>query len=108
MCRNRVNEGGVDLSKGWPYLLVMPLTIEIPDDIAAELGGTAVERTRQARELIALELYREGLISLRTMGKFAGLGSDYWKADAFRAEHGLPLSGPGIESLDELDSLVGE
>lgn len=89
-------------------LFGMPLTIEIPDDIAAELGSTAVERTRQARELIALELYREGLISLRTMGKFAGLGSEFWKADDFRAEHGLPVNGLDIENIDDLDSLLGE
>ena len=52
----------------------MPLTIEIPDEIAAELGPDVFERTRQARGLIALELYREGKISLRTMGRFAGVG----------------------------------
>jgi hypothetical protein len=71
----------------------MPLTIEIPDDIAMELDGDAEARLRQARELIALELYREGRISLRTMGRIAGFGADHWSADAFRERHQMPVSG---------------
>ncbi len=86
----------------------MSLTIEIPDEIAAELGSNAMERTRHARELIALELYREGLISLRTMGRFAGLGTDVWKADALRAEHGVPLSVSPIDDQELLESLILE
>ncbi len=71
----------------------MSLTIEIPDEIAAELGEDAAERTRHAKELIALELYREGRISLRMMGRLAGVGEDYWSADAFRARCQMPVSG---------------
>jgi hypothetical protein len=26
------------------------------------------------------------------MGRLAGVGEDYWAADAFRARHGLPVS----------------
>ncbi len=86
----------------------MPLTIEIPDEIAAELGPDVFERTRQARGLIALELYREGKISLRTMGRFAGVGDDFWSADAFRVEHGMPVSGGSVESIDDLNDLLEE
>lgn len=86
----------------------MTLTIEIPEELAAELGPDTPERNRRARGLIALELYREGKISLRTMGRFAGVGDDFWSADAFRAEHGMPVSGDPVEPSDDLDDLVEE
>ena len=41
----------------------MPLTIEIPDELVIELGADASDPASQARELIALELYREGRVS---------------------------------------------
>jgi hypothetical protein len=72
----------------------MPLMVELPDEIAMELGENQAERSQRAKEAIALELYREGKISLRTMGRMAGVGEDYWAADAFRASHGMAVSGP--------------
>jgi len=82
----------------------MPLTIEIPDDIAIELGADATERLSQARELISLELYREGRISLRTMGRLAGVGADHWNADEFRARHDMPVSGMSASETDDLSA----
>jgi predicted HTH domain antitoxin len=55
----------------------MSLTISIPDDFADVLGSSDQEREQRAREALALELYREGKISLRRMGELAGVGSDY-------------------------------
>ena len=78
----------------------MSLTISIPDDFAAVLGATDEERERRGREAIALELYREGRISLRRMGELAGLGEDYWAADRLRSKHGIPVN----YSLDDLDA----
>ncbi|HQW27740.1 MAG TPA: UPF0175 family protein [Verrucomicrobiales bacterium] len=86
----------------------MSLIIEIPEDIAVELESDATERIRQARELISLELYREGRISLRTMGRLAGAGSDYWSADAFRARYHMPVSAyPQVEA-DDLSAFSGK
>lgn len=78
----------------------MSLTITLPDDFADVLGATAEERERRAREALALELYREGRISLRRMGELAGLGGDYWAADRLRAQHRVPLN----YSSDDLDA----
>ena len=86
----------------------MSLTIEIPEDIAVGLGIDATERIRQARELISLELYREGRISLRTMGRLASVGSDYWSADAFRALHNMPVSGYPPREADDLSVFSGK
>ena len=65
----------------------MSLTISIPNDFADVLGSSREERERRAREALALELYREGKISLRRMGELAGVGSDYWAAENFRVLH---------------------
>lgn len=70
----------------------MNLTITIPEEVAQVLGRGREEREQRARESIALDLYREGRITLRTMGRMAGVGDDYWAADAFRARHGLPVN----------------
>ena len=78
----------------------MSLTITIPDDIAGVLGASAEERERRAREALALELYREGKISLRRMGEFAGVGGDYWAAENFRVLHKAPLN----YSMEDLDA----
>jgi predicted HTH domain antitoxin len=77
----------------------MSLTISIPDDFAAVLGASPEERERRAREALALELYREGKISLRRMGELAGVGGDYWAAENFRIQHKAPLNY-SIEDLE--------
>lgn len=78
----------------------MSLTISIPDEFADVLGSSNEEREQHAREAIALELYREGRISLRRMGELVGVGSDYWAADSFRAAHKAPLN----YSLEDLEA----
>ncbi|MGC1479659.1 MAG: UPF0175 family protein [Chthoniobacterales bacterium] len=82
------------------------MTIEIPDELANELGADTSERIKHARELIALELYREGRISLRTMGHLAGAGADHWSADAFRVRHGMPVSGFTPDEADDLSAFT--
>lgn len=70
----------------------MKLTISIPDEFAEVLGSSLEERERRAREALALELYREGRISLRRMGELAGIGSDFWAVENFRTLHKVPLN----------------
>ena len=77
----------------------MSLTISIPDDLADMLGSSDEERAQRAREALALELYREGKISLRRMGELAGVGNDYWAAENFRALHKAPLNY-SVEDLE--------
>jgi len=81
------------------YAACMSLSISIPDDVAAMLGSSPQEREQRAREAIALELYRQGKISLRVMGEVAGVGSDYWAAENFRVQHKAPLNY-SVEDLE--------
>ncbi len=64
------------------------------------VGSSIEERERRAREALALELYREGKISLRRMGEMAGVGGDYWSADRLRTSREAPLS----YSQEDLDA----
>jgi len=75
-------------------------SISIPDEFADVLGSSTEERDQRAREALALELYREGKISLRRMGRLAGVGEDYWAAENFRALHKAPLN----YSIGDLES----
>lgn len=75
------------------------LTISIPDEFAALLGSSTGEQEQHAREALAVELYREGKISLRRMGELAGVGDDYWAADRLRVSREAPLNY-SVEDLD--------
>lgn len=77
----------------------MSFTITIPDEFADVLGSTVEERERRTREALALELYREGKISLRRMGELGGVGGDYWAVENFRVLHKVPLNY-SIEDLE--------
>jgi predicted HTH domain antitoxin len=82
-------------------LTVNPYDVdEQADAIHEALTMPDEERERRAREALALELYREGKISLRRMGELAGVGGDYWAADRLRAQHQVPLN----YSVDELEA----
>jgi predicted HTH domain antitoxin len=74
-------------------------SISIPDEFADVLGSSTEERDRRAREALALELYRAGKVSLRRMGRLAGVGDDYWAAENFRALHKAPLNY-SVEDLE--------
>ncbi len=77
----------------------MSLTISIPNEFADELGASPEERDQRAREALALELHREGKISLRRMGELAGVGADDWAAENFRMLHNAPLNY-SVEALE--------
>ena len=83
----------------------MGITITIPEEVACILGTGQKEREQGACESIACELYREGRISLRTMGRLAGVGEDYWAADAFRVRHGLAVSIEADEFRNEQNAI---
>lgn len=83
----------------------MGITITLPEEVASILGSGREEREQRACESIALELYREGRISLRTMGRLAGVGDDCWAADAFRARFGLPVNTEAEDEENEQASI---
>ncbi|MFN3653322.1 MAG: UPF0175 family protein [Armatimonadota bacterium] len=67
----------------------MQITIELPDDIAAELTGRDAARLpRTLLEMVAIEGYRSGQLTHAQVGRL--LGIDYrFDIDAFLQRHGI-------------------
>ena len=68
----------------------MQVTVELPDEIARQWGGTPDAVGRHVLEDAAIEGYREGRLSHRQVGDLLGL--DYWQAETFLKQRGVPLN----------------
>ncbi len=64
----------------------MPVTITLPDDLAAALLPPGQEPTRAALEAIALEAYRQRRITGFLLRRLLGIESRY-ELDGFLKEH---------------------
>jgi hypothetical protein len=64
----------------------MPVTITLPDDLAAALLPPGQEPTRAALEAIALEAYRQRRITAYQLRRLLGIESRY-ELDGFLKEH---------------------
>ena len=64
----------------------MPVTITLPDDLAAALLPPGQEPTRAALEAIALEAYRQRRITGYQIRRLLGIESRY-ELDGFLKEH---------------------
>ena len=63
---------------------MVEVTVQLPDDIARQFGGTPEEIPRRILETIALEGYRSGKLSRAQLGQLLHLDSqqiDEWLAD---------------------------
>ena len=68
----------------------MQVTVELPDEIARQWGGTPDAVGRHVLEDAAIEGYREGRLSHRQVGDLLGL--DYWQAETFLKQRSVPLN----------------
>jgi len=68
----------------------MQVTVELPDQVARQWGGTPDAVGRHVLESAAIEGYRAGGLSHRQLGAILGL--DYWQTEAFLKERGVPLN----------------
>jgi len=65
--------------------MIMQITIEIPDDLAATLSASGQDPARAALEAIALEAYRQQRLSAYQLRTLLGIGSRY-ELDGFLKE----------------------
>ncbi len=68
----------------------MQVTVELPDQVARQWGETPAAIGRHVMEDAAIEGYRAGRLSHRQVGEMLGL--DYWQAETFLKERGVPLN----------------
>jgi predicted HTH domain antitoxin len=68
----------------------MQVTVELPDSVARQLGSDPSRVARHVVEDVALEGYRAGRLSQRQVARLLGL--DYWRAEHFLRERGVPLN----------------
>jgi predicted HTH domain antitoxin len=68
----------------------MQITVELPDSLARLLGDNPERVARHVVEDVAIEGYRAGRLSHRQVGSI--LGFDYWQAEQFLSERGVPLN----------------
>jgi predicted HTH domain antitoxin len=68
----------------------MQVTVEMPDEVARQLGETPDAVGRRVMEDAAVEAYRAGRLSQRRVGVMLGL--DYWQTEAFLVERRVPLN----------------
>ena len=74
--------------EGWPIFLPVTLTVDIPDDLAAELGVGFQNLGRAALEALAAEAYSKEVLSLEQIRRMLGLGS-LWEAQAMLSRHAV-------------------
>ena len=70
--------------EGWPTFLPVTLTVDIPDDLAAELGAGFQNLGRAALEALAAEAYSKEVLSLEQIRRMLGLFFAF-------VENGIPL-----------------
>jgi predicted HTH domain antitoxin len=66
--------------------MVMQITIEIPDDLAATLSASGQDPARAALEAIAVDAYRQQRLSGYQLRTLLGISSRY-ELDGFLKEH---------------------
>jgi predicted HTH domain antitoxin len=76
----------------------MEVIVNMPDPVARQWGDTPQAIGRHVVEDAVIERYRAGRLSHRQVGE--ALGLDYWQAEAFLKERGVPLS----YSVSDLDA----
>jgi predicted HTH domain antitoxin len=68
----------------------MQITLDLPEDIVAELGLSGRDLSRAALEGLALEGYRSRRLSESQVRRLLNFGTRY-EVHGFLKEHGIPL-----------------
>ncbi|HEX5424835.1 MAG TPA: UPF0175 family protein [Candidatus Acidoferrales bacterium] len=74
----------------------MDIRLRIPDEVAGRLAGASGDVSRKALEALALEGYREKILTLYELSEMLGLSRV--QAEDFLGQHQVPLA-----PIDEKD-----
>ena len=82
----------------------MNLTVEIPDDLAGQLGAVGGDLSRRALEALALEEYKSGHLTEDVLRRMLGFGTPY-QLDGFLKAHDVWIEYTLEDFRREVDSL---
>lgn len=74
---------------GYPYACMTNVTVEIPEEVLTLAGLPDGSASSRATHLLALELFREGRVSLGRAAELAGIGVEEFME--FSAHRQVPL-----------------
>lgn len=77
----------------------MPLSIEVPEDVQVALQSRWGDLSAHVRESLAIEGYRQGLLSLAQVRRLLGL-STRWEAQLFLGRNGVAVFDLDPAELD--------
>jgi predicted HTH domain antitoxin len=77
----------------------MPLSIDIPDDVRTTLESSWGDLSGRLRETLALDGYRQGLLSLAQVRRLLGLATR-WDAQQFLGSRGVAVFDLDTSELD--------
>jgi predicted HTH domain antitoxin len=87
----------------------MAVTIQLPDDVEKRLRGETPNLDAEAKEAVALDLFRRGKLSHYELSKVLGL--DRFDTDAYLKRHNVLEGSLTVEDLNEqgatLDRVLG-
>jgi len=76
----------------------MEVKLHIPDDVAQQLAASGSDLSRRAVEALALEGYRDQILTLYQVSEMLGLSRV--ATEDFLGQHRVPLSTIGQSDLD--------
>ena len=77
----------------------MPLSVEVPDDVRTALEGRWGDLSRHLRENMALDGYRQSLLSLAQVRRLLGFATR-WEAQEFLGQRGIAVFDLDPSELD--------
>jgi predicted HTH domain antitoxin len=81
----------------------MQVTVQLPDKLARQWGETPDAVGRHVMEDAAIEGYRAGRLSHRQVGEMLRL--DYWQAEIFLKDRGVPINYSASDLDDDVATL---
>ncbi len=87
----------------------MAVTIQLPNEVELRLRAESADLDAEAKETVALDLFRRGKLSHYELSKVLGL--DRFETDAFLKRHNVIEGSLTMQDLDEqsqtLDRVLG-
>ena len=82
----------------------MKIAIQVPEDVASRLREQWADLSRRTLEAVAIEAYREGILSAAEVGRMLGFAAR-WETEAFLKEAGAHLEYSEADLQSDAESV---